>query len=308
MPSQADREELWPALPLASWQDTRDTLHMWLQIAGKVRLVQTPPLPHTWHATFYVTSRGLTSSPIPHGERTFEIRFDFIDHRLTIETCDGGRGGFALEPQSVAVFYTHLMRELDTLGLPVHIFGRPNELPDPVVPFAKDEAHRSYDSAAVNRFWRSLVQADRVMQRFRGRFQGKCSPVHVFWGAMDIAVTRFSGREAPPHPGGIPNLPDAVTRDAYSHEVSSCGFWSGTPPIDYPAFYAYAYPEPAAFSEARGLPGDAFYSQDFHEFILPYDSVRQASHPDDVLLQFFQATYEAAADRSGWDRAALERR
>jgi hypothetical protein len=302
-----NRADVWPALPLASWQDTRDTLHMWLQIAGKVRLVQTPPISHTWHATFYVTSRGITSSPIPHGERTFEIRFDFIDHRLVIETSDRLRGGFALEPQSVATFYRRLFEELNALRLPVSIVGRPNELPDPLVRFADDEAHRSYDSEAVNRFWRILVQAERVMQQFRSRFRGKCSPVHLFWGAMDLAVTRFSGREAPQHPGGVPNLPDAVTRDAYSHEVSSCGFWSGTAPIDYPAFYSYAYPEPAGFSAARVLPGDAFYSQDFREFILPYDAVRQAAQPDAVLLEFFDTTYTAAADLGAWDRRSLER-
>jgi len=300
-------EDLWPALPLAPWQDTRDTLHMWLQIAGKVRLVQTPPLSHTWHATFYLTSRGLTSSPIPHGERTFEIRFDFIDHRLTVDTCDGGRGGFALAPMTVAAFYERLMRELGSLAVPVHIVARPNELPDPLVPFAQDEVHRAYDAAAVNRFWRILVQSERVMQQFRSRFRGKCSPVHLFWGAMDLAVTRFSGREAPQHPGGIPNLPDAVTRDAYSHEVSSCGFWSGSAPIDYPAFYSYAYPEPAGFAEAPVLPAGAFYSADFREFILPYDNVREAARPDHALLQFFQATYEAAAGGSRWDRPALER-
>jgi hypothetical protein len=307
MITQTNRADVWPALPLASWQDTRDTLHMWLQIAGKVRLVQTPPLSHTWQATFYVTSRGITSSPIPHGERTFEIRFDFIDHRLTIETSDGLRGGFALEPQSVATFYRRLLDQLTALRLPVNIVARPNELPDPIVRFADDEAHRSYDGEAVNRFWRILVQAERVMQQFRSRFRGKCSPVHLFWGAMDLAVTRFSGREAPQHPGGVPNLPDAVTRDAYSHEVSSCGFWSGSAPVDYPAFYSYAYPEPAGFSDARVLPAEAFYSQDFREFILPYDAVRQAPQPDAVLLEFFETTYAAAAERSGWDRRSLER-
>ena len=299
--------DVWPALPLAWWQDTRDTLHMWLQIAGKVRLVQAPPLSHTWHATFYVTSRGLTSSPMPHGERTFEIRFDFVDHRLIIETSDGLRGGFALEPQAVATFYSRLLGELNALGLPVSIVGRPNELPDPIVRFADDQMHRSYDRDAVNRFWRILVQSERVMQQFRSQFRGKCSPVHLFWGAMDLAVTRFSGREAPQHPGGVPNLPDAVTRDAYSHEVSSCGFWSGTDPVDYPAFYAYAYPEPAGFSEARVLPAEAFYSQELREFILPYDAVRQAPGPDALLLQFFDTTYAAAADRGGWDRRSLER-
>ena len=307
MITQTNRTDVWPPLPLASWQDTRDTLHMWLQIAGKVRLVQAPPLSHTWHATFYVTSRGLTSSPIPHGERTFEIRFDFIDHRLTIETSDGLRGGFALEPQSVATFYRRLLDQLTALRLPVSIVGRPNELLDPIVRFKDDEAHRSYDGEAVNRFWQILVQTERVMQQFRSRFRGKCSPVHLFWGAMDLAVTRFSGREAPPHPGGVPNLPDAVTRDAYSHEVSSCGFWSGTAPIDYPAFYSYAYPEPAGFGEARALPAEAFYSQDFREFILPYDAVREAPQPEAVLLEFFETTYAAAADRSGWDRRSLDR-
>jgi hypothetical protein len=298
--------ETWPALPLQEWIDTRDTLHMWLQVVGKVRLTQTPPINHSWHATFYVTPRGLTTSAIPHGERTFRIDFDLIDHRLTIQPSDGASGGFPLEPQTVASFYARTTKELDRLGLPVRIVAKPNEVPVSI-PFARDEQHRAYDAGAVNRFWRALVQSDRVMKTFRSRFIGKCSPVHLFWGAMDLAVTRFSGRTAPLHPGGVPNLPDRVTREAYSHEVSSCGFWSGTAPIDYPAFYAYAYPEPPGFTDARVGPAGAFYSPDFREFILPYNRVRESSTPDETLLQFFQTTYEAAADLGKWDRAALER-
>jgi hypothetical protein len=278
---------------------------MWLQIVGKVRLVQTPWINHAWHATLYVTSRGLTTSPIPHGGREFQVDLDFIDHRLSITTTDGRADGFSLEAQSVAAFYRRFMDSIDRLALPVRIVPTPNEVPE-AIPFASDESHRSYDPDAVNRFWRMLVQAERVMRVFRARFRGKCSPIHLFWGAMDLAVTRFSGRPAPEHPGGIPNLPDRVTREAYSHEVSSCGFWSGTAPIDYPAFYAYAYPEPPGFAQARVRPDAAFYSPDFREFILPYDRVRESKSPDEMLLEFFQSTYEAAADLGKWDRAALE--
>jgi hypothetical protein len=296
----------WPALTLQEWVGTRDTLHHWLQIVGKVRLTQTPWLNHSWHATFYVTARGLTTSPIPHASGDFQIDFDFVDHRLAIAASDGRTGGFALAPQTVAAFYGRLMDELHRLDLPVRIVAKPNEIPEPI-PFAEDEVHRQYDADAVNRFWRILVQTQRVMLAFRARFLGKCSPIHLFWGAMDLAVTRFSGRPAPPHPGGIPHLPDNVTREAYSHEVSSCGFWSGTPPIDYPAFYAYAYPPPPGFAEAKVGPEGAFYSTDFGEFILPYARVRESSTPDATLLEFFQSTYEAAANLGGWDRKALER-
>jgi hypothetical protein len=302
MPNQTS----WPSLALNDWSDTKDTLHLWLQIVGKVRLAQTPPINHSWHTTLYVTSRGVTTSPIPHGERTFEIVLDFIDHRLTIQSSDGLSGGLPLEPQTVAVFYRKLMAELDRLGLPVRIVAKPNEVPE-AVPFAHDNTHGAYDRDAVHRFWQILVESDRVMKQFRSRFIGKCSPVHLFWGAMDLAVTRFSGRRAPTHPGGIPNLPDVVTREAYSHEVSSCGFWGGTPPIDYPAYYAYAYPEPPGFAEAPVGPSGAFYSKDFKEFILPYDVVRQSSTPDDTLLEFLQSTYEAAANLAAWDRGSLER-
>jgi hypothetical protein len=297
----------WPALELNEWVATRDTLHMWLQIVGKVRLIQTPWINHSWHATLYVTPRGLTTSPIPHGDREFQIDLDLIDHRLEITASDARRGGFALGPQTVASFYHRLMGELVRLDLPVRIVARPNEVPDPI-PFPVDEVHREYDAEAANRFWRMLLQSERAMRQFRSRFIGKCSPIHLFWGAMDLAVTRFSGRAAPTHPGGIPNLPDRVTREAYSHEVCSCGFWSGTPPVDYPAFYAYAYPEPPGFAEARVRPDGAFYSADFHEFILPYARVRESSSPDETLLEFLQSTYEAAADLGRWDRAALERR
>jgi hypothetical protein len=299
-------DDAWPALELQEWTATRDTFHMWLQIIGKVRLKQTPPINHSWHTTLYVTSRGLTTSPIPHGEREFEIQLDLIDHRLAITANDGRTGGFQLQAQTVAAFYRRLMDELNRLDLPVSIGARPNEVPE-AIPFARDEVHKDYDPDAVNRFWRMLVQAERVMMQFRSRFIGKCSPVHLFWGAMDLAVTRFSGRTAPPHPGGIPNLPDRVTREAYSHEVSSCGFWPGTPPIGYPAFYAYAYPEPPGFADAPVRPDGAFYSPDFREFVLPYDRVRVSQSPDDTLLQFFQSAYQAAADLGTWDRPALER-
>ena len=296
----------WPELRLADWIETRDALHLWLQIVGKIRVSLTPPVNHSWHSTFYLTARGLTTSPIPYGTRSFTIDFDFIDHRLLITTTDGHRGDMPLVAQSVASFYSRVMEALARLDLEVRIVAKPNELPV-VVAFPQDEQPRPYDAEAVNRFWRALSQADRVFKKFRGRFIGKCSPVHLFWGAMDLAVTRFSGRTAPVHPGGIPNLPDRVTREAYSHEVSSCGFWSGTAPIDYPAFYAYAYPQPAGFAEARVRPDGAFYSTDFGEFIFPYDRVRESPSPDDTLLEFLQSTYVAAADLAKWDRAALER-
>jgi len=302
-----DTRGFWPQLELREWIATRDTFHLWLQIVGKVRLVQTPWLNHSWHATLYPTSRGLTTSLIPHGNREFQIDLDLMDHRLAVTTSDGRSGGFALEPQSVATFYRRLMDELSRLDLPVQIVALPNEVAE-AIPFAEDETHRDYDADAVNRFWRIVLQAQRVMLDFRARFIGKNSPIHLFWGGMDLAVTRFSGRTAPRHPGGIPNLPDRVTQEAYSHEVSSCGFWAGSAPVDYPAFYAYAYPEPPGFAAARVRPDGAFYSKDLGEFILPYARVRESSSPDDTLLEFLQSTYEAAADLAKWDRAALERR
>jgi hypothetical protein len=278
---------------------------MWLQIVGKVRLVQTPWTNHSWHVTLYVTSRGLTTSPIPHGADTFEIRFDFVDHQLRILKGDGGQRAIELKPRSVADFYKAVMTALDELKLPVKIDIMPNEIPNPI-PFDRDEQHRAYDPEYANRFWRVLVQADRVFKEFRSRFCGKCSPVHLFWGAPDLAVTRFSGRAAPKHPGGIPHLPDAITREAYSQEVSSLGFWPGADAMPMAIFYSYAYPEPAGFSEAKVKPDAASYNAQFHEFVLPYDALRTAKSPDDVLLEFAQSTYDAASQLGKWDRAALE--
>ena len=307
MPARFDADlEAWPSLPLEAWSDTYATLHMWSQIVGKVRLAQSPWLNHSWHATLYVTARGLTTSPVPYEGRTFQIDFDFVSHRLVLQSNDGRQGGFALESESVAAFYARLMRELSTLDIHVHIGKRPNEVVD-AIPFDQDKNHRTYDPDYANRFWRVLVQTDQVLKEFRARFIGKCSPVHFFWGGPDLAVTRFSGRRAPQHPGGISNLPDWVTREAYSHEVSSCGFWPGGGPIPYPAFYSYAYPEPAGFAAAPVKPEEAFYSNDLREFILPYDAVRQAPSPNAVLLDFLQTTYEAAAGLANWDRASLER-
>jgi hypothetical protein len=296
----------WPDLPFEAWRDTYATLHLWLQIVGKVRLAQTPPVNHSWHVTLYPTSSGLTTSPIPYGDRTFEIAFDFVHHQLCVYASDGRAVGFRLEPQSVASFYRRLMEALAAIDVHVAIKKKPNEIADPI-PFDRDEVHRAYDPEYAARFWRVLVQTTRVFTEFRARFIGKCSPIHLFWGAPDLAVTRFSGRTAPPHPGGIPNLPDAVTREAYSHEVSSAGFWPGGGPIPYAAFYSYAYPAPPGFAEARVQPPEAYYSKDFGEFILPYDAVRLSPSPDQTLLLFLQSTYDAAADLGHWDRAALER-
>jgi hypothetical protein len=297
--------EVWPELNYADWKDTCASLHMWFQIVGKVRLVQTPWTNHSWHVTLYVTARGLTTSPIPHGTDTFEIRFDFIDHQLRILKSDGGERSIELKPRSVADFYKSVMGALDELKLPVKIDVVPNEIPNPI-PFDQDEQHRSYDPEYANRFWRVLVQTDRVFKEFRSRFCGKCSPVHLFWGAPDLAVTRFSGRAAPKHPGGIPHLPDAITREAYSQEVSSLGFWPGAEAMPMAIFYSYAYPEPTGFSEAKVKPDAASYNAQFHEYVLPYEAVRTAKSPEAVLLEFAQSTYDAASQLGNWDRAALE--
>ena len=299
-------QDQWPSLPLEAWSDTSATLHLWTQIVGKIRVAQCPWVNHSWHVTLHVTAKGLTTLPIPYGDRTFQIDFDFVHHLLTVQSSDGRIGHFKLEPQSVATFYSRLMDQMAKLDLHVQIHRKPNEVAD-AIPFDRDESHAAYDREYANRYWRVLVQADRVLTEFRARFAGKCSPVHYFWGAPDLAVTRFSGRRAPEHPGGIPNLPDMVTREAYSHEVSSCGFWAGGGPVPYAAFYSYAYPEPAGFSAAPVKPDAAFYSADLREFILPYDRVRQAADPDTTLLEFLQTTYEAAANLAKWDRAALER-
>ena len=297
--------DYWPALPFAEWKDTAITLHMWTQIVGKIRLTLTPWTNHSWHVTLYVTARGLTTSPIPHDSSTFEIRFDFIDHQLRILKSDGAGRTIELKPRSVAEFYQTVMKTLSDLGLPVTINKMPNEIADPV-PFDQDEEHHSYDREYANRFWRVLVQSDRVLKEFRSRFCGKCSPVHFFWGSFDLAVTRFSGRPAPPHPGGVPHLPDEITREAYSQEVSSLGFWPGNAAMPTPVFYSYAYPEPLGFSEAKVRPDAAYYEPKLHEFILPYEAVRNAEQPDQVLLDFAQSAYDAASKLGKWDRAALE--
>jgi Family of unknown function (DUF5996) len=295
----------WPALPFAEWKDTAVTLHMWTQIIGKIRLTLSPWTNHSWHVTLYVTSRGLTTSPIPHGSVTFEIQFDFIDHQLLIDKSDGARRTIPLKPQSVAEFYRAVMKTLSDLELPVTINTVPNEIENPI-PFDQDEEHRSYDREYANRFWRVLVQSDRVFKEFRSRFCGKCSPVHFFWGSFDLAVTRFSGRAAPQHPGGVPHLPDEITREAYSQEVSSLGFWPGNAAAPTPLFYSYAYPEPPGFSGAKIQADAAFYEAKLHEFILPYDAVRTAEKPDQILLDFAQSAYDAASKLGKWDRAALE--
>lgn len=298
--------DAWPSLPLEAWEDTFATLHRWMQIVGKIRLKQTPWINHGWHVVLYVTTRGLTTSPIPYDERTFEITFDFLDHRLRVQASDGGERAIPLRARSVAEFYHELLGTLDEMGLGVTIHGSPNELED-ATPFAEDHSHHAYDPEYAARCWRILVQADRVMTRFRARFAGKCSPVHFFWGSFDLAVTRFSGRPAPVHPGGIPHLPDWITREAYSHEVSSCGFWPGGGPHPFPLFYSYAYPEPEGFSSARVEPEGAFYSSELREWVLPYDAVRAAPSPEVTLLAFLETTYAAAAELGRWDRSALER-
>jgi len=298
-------QEAWPELPTAAWRDSCETLHLWTQIVGKIRLARTPWLNHSWHVVLYVTARGLTTSPIPDGARSFQIDFDFIDHVLRISASDGQQRQLPLVPLSVAAFYTAVMATLGELGIEVTIDDKPNELPDPIR-FGEDHIHASYDPDAAHRFWQILRQADRVFAQFRTGFLGKSSPVHFFWGSFDLAVTRFSGRRAPRHPGGVPNLPDTVAQEAYSHEVSSAGFWPGGGAIDYPAFYSYAYPAPAGFSTARVKPDAAFFSEALGEFVLPYDAVRTATNPDGALLDFLQSTYEAAADAAKWDRAALE--
>jgi hypothetical protein len=298
-------QQAWPELPYAAWRDSCETLHLMTQIVGKIRLAGTPWLNHSWHVALYVTARGLTTSPIPDGARSFQIDFDFIDHSLRISTSDGELRRLPLTAQPVAAFYAAVMAALAELGIDLKIDDKPNELPDPIR-FGDDQVHASYDPDAAHRFWQALRQADRVFAKFRTGFLGKSSPVHFFWGSFDLAVTRFSGRPAPRHPGGVPNLPDAVAQEAYSHEVSSAGFWPGGGAIDYPAFYSYAYPAPEGFATARVRPDAAFFSEALGEFILPYDAVRTAADPDSALLDFLQSTYEAAANAGKWDRAALE--
>ncbi len=303
--SEADREKIWPPLPFSEWQSTAETLHMWTQIVGKVRLALTPWINHSWHVTLYLTSRGLTTSPIPHGFDTFEIRFDFISHELRILKSDGAVRVLPLRSQSVAAFYREVMGALEQLALSVKIDRMPNEIAEPIA-FDEDETHCAYVPEQAHRFWQVLRQSDRVLKKFRSRFCGKCSPVHFFWGSFDLAVTRFSGRAAPPHPGGVPHLSDAVTREAYAQEVSSVGFWPGNASSPTPVYYSYAYPEPPGFAEAKVQPPEAGYYAPLREFVLPYDAVRSAASPDDLLLTFAQSVYDAASTLGKWDRATLE--
>lgn len=295
----------WPALPLSEWKETYDTLHMWTQIVGKIRLALTPTENHWWNTTLYVSPRGLTTSTMHHNGRLLQIDFNFIDHKLIIETSHGPAKTIDLRPHSVADFYQKTMDALNSLDMPVKIWTTPVEVADRI-PFEKDEKHASYDPEYAQKFWRILTQADRVFTEFRCRFNGKVSPIHFFWGAFDLAVTRFSGRTAPRHPGAT-NVARFVAVEAYSHEVSSCGFWPGGGPIDKPVFYSYTYPEPPGFKEYNTQPAQAFYHKEMGEYLLPYDVVRTANSPDDVLLSFLQSSYEAAATCGKWDRHALER-
>ena len=293
--------EAWPALPLEAWKDTCRTLHMWTQIVGKIRLKLTPHLNHWWEVPFYLTSRGLTTTPIPFGDRTFDATFDFIDHALIFQTSEGRTEVLPLRPRSVADFYHDVMATLQRLAIDVRIWTMPSEVQAPIR-FEEDRQHASYDAVYAHRFWRILLRADVIFKEFRARFIGKASPVHFFWGSFDLAVTRFSGRRAPIREGA-----DLITREGYSHEVSSCGFWPGSGSLTGPAFFSYAAPEPPGFKDARIRPASAFYSAEFSNFLLPYDDVRSAADPRTMVLEFLQSTYEAAATLGGWDRENLER-
>jgi hypothetical protein len=299
-------DSVWPELPYAAWRETCSTLHLWTQIVGKIRLARTPWLNHGWHVTLYVTSRGLATSPIPHGAQSFDIEFDFVDHALQVRVSDGAVKRIPLQPRTVADFYGTVMETLEELHVPVRIDERPCEIQD-AIPFTGDRTHKSYDAQYARRFWRVLAQVDRVMKHFRTGFVGKCSPVHFFWGSCDLAVTRFSGRRAPLFTGKAPGIAPEVMQEAYSHEVSSAGFWPGGGGTDHAAFYAYAYPAPKDFATRAVQPSGAVYSEELGEFLLPYDAVRTSPDPDAALMAFLQTTYEAAAETAQWDRAALER-
>jgi hypothetical protein len=303
--SQNISTEAWPAIPYPEWEDTCATLQLWTQIVGKVRLTLTPWLNHSWHAVFYLTTRGLTTSPIPYPGGDFQIDFDFLAHELLIVRSNGAQRRLALRPQTVADFYEEFMGTLRELDIEVQIDRRPNEIQNPIL-FHEDREHHSYDGNAAQRFWRALLSIHRVFYEFRTGFRGKVSPIHFFWGSFDLAVTRFSGRRAPLHPGGTPGLPDAVTREAYSHEVSSAGFWPGNGGLGYPAFYSYAYPEPEGYSNYPVSPNSVIYNKDMKLFLLPYDKVKNAPEPEITLIEFLESTYQAAAEKGRWDRASLE--
>jgi hypothetical protein len=295
--------EVWPALPYSEWGDCCQTLQMWLQIVGKIRMALTPHINQSWNVTLYPTARGLTTSSMWYGTRALEIDFDFLKHELQIVTEEGEQRTIVLMPTTVKAFYGEVMGAMESLKMPVKVYPVPSEVQEPI-PFDQDETHKAYDREHVERYWRVLLQAKRVMMAFRSQFIGKVSPVHLFWGAMDLACTRFSGRTAPPHPS-MPGLPDRVTRDAYSHEVSSCGFWPGAPGVDA-FFYSYAYPEPKGYREYKVGPAEARFDETFGEFILPYEAMRRSKDPDAALMEFLESTYEAAANTGAWDRKALE--
>lgn len=297
----ASNLEIWPSLPLEEWKDTYATLHMWTQIVGKIRLVQSPLVNHWWNVPLYVSARGLTTSPIPYGARYFEIDFDFIDHKLIIKTSDGAEKAIALVPRSVAAFYDEVMAALHALAIDISINTTPSEVPDPT-PFTEDHVHASYDADYVNRFWRILSNTDKILKEFRSPFIGKCSPVHFFWGGFDMAVTRFNGKRAPERVGA-----DLITREGYSHEVISHGFWPGGGEIKGAAFYSYTAPEPEGLGRQSIRPPQAFYKKEMSQFLLMYDDVRQSKQPEEMLMEFLQSTYEAGANLAGWDRGELER-
>jgi hypothetical protein len=296
---------VWPDIPYEPWRETCSALHLYTQIVGKYRLARTPWINHSWHATFYINARGFTTSLVPDGPGGVEICFDLLDHTVTGSAADGQSAQFALGPMPVAEFHRGFVDMVASLGGTPRFHGRPNEVPNPI-PFVDDQAKRPYAADAVTRFFKALLAVDQVLKRFRTAYLGKVSPVHFFWGSFDLAVTRFSGRPAPLHPGGVPGLPDAVTREAYSHEVSSAGFWPGGAGVDFPAFFSYAYPAPDGFANARAAPEAAYFDKKLGEFILPYDAVRRSSDPEAALMSFLESTYRAAADLGRWDRAALE--
>jgi hypothetical protein len=295
----------WPSLPSADWTDTLETLHLWTQIVGKIRMGQAPWLNHSWSVALYPTAAGLGTSLVPYEDEGFGLNFDFLREELALSTTTGERRTIELEHRSVADFYASVMDAMESVGMPVSIDPKPSELPV-VIPFPEDTQHATFVADHARALWRALLNASRVMNRFRAGFRGKASPVHFFWGSFDLAATRFSGRSAPPHGGGIPNFPLDVAQEAYSHEVTSVGFWPGNREAPDPIFYAYAYPSPAGFSEATVSPPEAFWLADLGEFVLPYAAVAGAEDPDGMLLSFFESTHAAAADLAGWDREALE--
>lgn len=305
MKTSSNIKQYWPDIPFNDWKDTLYTVQLWVQIVGKIRLRKMPWTNHSWHVTLYVSPTGLTTGSVPYEKGVFQIDFDFQNHQLVITTSAGSIEKIDLYPRTVSSFYKELFEKLESMDIHAHIYAIPNEI-EPAIPFKEDETHRSYDKERMNLFWKALMSSHNVFRRFRARFIGKSSPVHLFWGAFDLAVTRFSGRKAPKHPGGMPNIPLKVMQESYSHEVSSCGFWPGSEQFPMPAFYAYCYPTPEAFGEQPVQPKEAFYSKEMGEFFLPYDAVRLSDDPEEMLLQFMQSTYEAAANTANWDRENLE--